>query len=222
MSRAGSEARLGRCPSPPSQDIRNRDVEVSRQHLSLIEAATPPAQRVQGDGNDGIGMVKQVTSRDAHQCGERTGQRPPSLVLECVNELAQRAAVVAGRPAKLWWSTRSWNRAAQRSHASGPIGTRSAAPTADRWRDQLDLAPAVAADNPPRRFLERAVTRGAPGCPDQSQDAVQCRAKPRSAWQVRCWSRARRVCPLKTARRTRAVRRCPRVARGRRSDASLR
>ena len=100
MSRAGSEARLGRCPSPPSQDIRNRNVEVSRQHLSLIEAATPPAQRVQGDGNDGIGMVKQVTSRDAHQCGERTGQRPPSLVLECVNELAQRAAVVAGRPAK--------------------------------------------------------------------------------------------------------------------------
>ena len=123
---------MGRCPSPPSQDIRNRDVEAPRQYFSLVEATTPSAQRVQGDGNDGIGAVKQVMSRDAHQSGERTGQRPPSLVLECVNELAQRAAVVAGRPAKLWWSTRSWNRAAHLRCASGPLGTRSAAPIADR------------------------------------------------------------------------------------------
>ncbi len=158
---ASGEADLWRRPPPASQNVGNRDAEVSSQGRGLVETTTPYPERMEGHRDDDIGTVEQVASGGSHEGSERMHQRATSLVLERVDDQPQRSAVVPRSSTTQWRLIRGRHAATGVSCDPRGAGTHGAAPAADGWRDQLYSTPAVRAHDPPRGFVERRITHSA-------------------------------------------------------------
>jgi hypothetical protein len=90
------QRRLGRTGAAPSECRPHRRAEVPRQIVGLIEAPLPGAPRMQGYGNDGVGLGQPFDACLCHQPRERPRQQPPLFVLERLDDSAQRAVVSTG------------------------------------------------------------------------------------------------------------------------------
>ena len=145
---ASGEADLWRRPPPASQNVGNRDAEVSSQGRGLVETTTPYPERMEGHRDDDIGTVEQVASGGSHEGSERMHQRATSLVLERVDDQPQRSAVVPRSSTTQWRLIRGRHAATGVSCDPRGAGTHGAAPAADGWRDQLYSTPAVRAHDP--------------------------------------------------------------------------
>jgi hypothetical protein len=75
--------------STAAQHPPDRRAEATREVVGLVEAALEGAQRMQGNGHDGVRAVEHVGAGRAHQRGQRRGQRASFSVLEGVDDLPQ-------------------------------------------------------------------------------------------------------------------------------------
>jgi hypothetical protein len=69
---------------------------VSREIFGLVEAPLCPAPWMQRHWDYAIGTLQYLSARLEHHGGQWRRQLTPSLVLECVEDRAQRPIVVAG------------------------------------------------------------------------------------------------------------------------------
>ena len=83
-----------RRPEPP-QRIDDGTIEACRQIACLVEAAAQPAPRVQRHRHHIIAVVEQRAPCIAQQPAERIRERSSSFVLECVDDIPERAFVAA-------------------------------------------------------------------------------------------------------------------------------
>lgn len=91
----GGEACLRRIVPAPPQGAPHGPSQGARQVVRLIEAALPGAPGMQRNGHDGISAMECVRAGVGHQRGQFAGKRATFLVLERVDDLAQRAVVAA-------------------------------------------------------------------------------------------------------------------------------
>jgi hypothetical protein len=165
MPTARGQAGLGRGGAHAAQRRHHRNPHVAREIRGLVEAAVPAARCVQRHRNGAGRAGEHVATALAHQPAERPGKRSPSLVLQGVDDGAQRAVVGANRPRAIDQpAPASAARAAgERDADQPPRRQRVAAAVAQRRREREDRRPAGAADRAAGRGEERLVAGGAGG-----------------------------------------------------------
>jgi hypothetical protein len=89
----GRQAGLDRRRPDAPQCVDDRQADMACEIPRLIEPAFTPTRRVQRDGDRGIGPAQHVRSSSLHRRPELRRQRPPAVVLERMNDRAQRAIV---------------------------------------------------------------------------------------------------------------------------------
>jgi hypothetical protein len=122
------------------QRVDGRTMETVGEIAGLIESAPQPPPRMQRDRHDAIAVLEHRSPGLAHQARQRNGERPPSFVLEHVNDVAERPVVASG------------------GQADADV---RAGPGCERGRK--DAAQADGADAAARRRIKRRVTGGALG-----------------------------------------------------------
>ena len=80
--------------------VDDREPKPRRQIIRLVEATTPSAGRMQGNRDDGVGVVQPVTCSMTQHAGKRCRERPSAAVLERVNHCPERPLVQAGSAAR--------------------------------------------------------------------------------------------------------------------------
>ena len=181
MTTAGGEVRLGaRIPGPP-QRVPDRKAQSLRQLRRLIEAAYESSERMKGNGHDEIGALEDRSARPAHHRAQPGGERSPFVVLERVDDRAERSVVGSERARP--GDDRS---EAPASRAPGveraeraPRRKRVAARIAERRRQRWEALPAGVADGPTRRHRERAPAGGADGRQQHRNQRIRDRPRPR-------------------------------------------
>ena len=124
----------------------DRQAEVPREIGGLIESALAAARRVQRHRHDAGGAGEHVGAALAHQRAERPRQRSPSVVLQRVDDRAQRAVVGADRARAIDQPRgvrRQRGQQASGMLTSAPGRQRIAAAIAERRRERQDRAPAA-------------------------------------------------------------------------------
>lgn len=86
--------------APAPERRQDGETQVGCEVVRLIEAPAPSPERVQRNRHRDVGLTEPVAGCAADERRQRPGERAPSFVLEGVDDLAQRAGVHAGRPAR--------------------------------------------------------------------------------------------------------------------------
>jgi len=107
------------------EDAPDRQAEVAREIIGLIEATMHRAPWVQGHRHHGVGVGQDVGAGCRHEGRQRGRERPTPLELEGVNGGAQRARVNAGA-ARRFEARRSFQ--APQADPEGPGGRRERIP----------------------------------------------------------------------------------------------
>ena len=90
----GETALRGRSAGPPER-TDERQLEMPGEVGCLVEASCQIAERVQRYGHHAVRTLQHVGGSGSHQPPQRRGQRAPAVVLERMNDVAQRAVEVA-------------------------------------------------------------------------------------------------------------------------------
>jgi hypothetical protein len=154
--------------------VEDRQAELPRQHVRLIEAAPQAAPRVQRHRYDAVGAGEEPFPRSPHERAERTGEYLASVVLEGLHDLAKRTVVFAGSARDVHERrTPPAPRAPFERHADhAPGRERITAGAAERGDAETDGAPAVGAYGAIQRPVEHRVTGGAAGRERGGQERV--------------------------------------------------
>jgi hypothetical protein len=86
MPLPGRQIRLGWCSPNSSQGDDDRQAHMSRQIFSLIESALTTSGRMKRNRHRQISITEHVRAARSHQSAQRLRQRPPTVVLERVND----------------------------------------------------------------------------------------------------------------------------------------
>jgi hypothetical protein len=81
-----------------TQDRPDRKAELPREIVCLIEAPTERSPPRQGNRDERVGAVEHLVAGLAHQATQWRRERPPALVLECVDDVSKRSVVASGAP----------------------------------------------------------------------------------------------------------------------------
>jgi hypothetical protein len=90
------------CSSNAPERASDRKPQLPRQIVGLIEPSADPPHHVQRHGNDAVGALQQIGASVAQEATQRPCETSPSLVLECLQDVAKRAFVFAGGPGRNW------------------------------------------------------------------------------------------------------------------------
>lgn len=158
---------------PAPQRRQDRQAEMRREVLRLIEAPPPPPECVQRNRNGEVGASEPVPgdAQDELRQGLRKG--PPAVVLEGVHDLAQRAGVHARCPACRPRPAGPLAAAAQDARAGFRPRDPDPAAFADARFEAGHVPPARWADDAPGRGVERNAARGATRGPGDREDRVE-------------------------------------------------
>lgn len=96
----GRQACLRPGVAPAFENTPYRKAETARELLGLVEAPAPLPAPVQRNWNDEVRAAEERTSMPEKQVAQWSGNRSPAVVFERVHHRAQRALVVANRPAR--------------------------------------------------------------------------------------------------------------------------
>jgi hypothetical protein len=159
----------------PPQRAPDRQPELARKVVGLIEAALNRPERMQRNRDDGVGAGEQVPPGLAKQRGEWRGEHAAALILEGMDDLPERAVIPAGTACDR--QPRSLAPAARAERAvAAKIAQRVAAPDT-AWRDELRyLAPAPATHRTGERLGKRLAARRARRREQDPDDRV-CRER---------------------------------------------
>ena len=225
MPAARRQVDLRARPPPAPQGLADRQPEVPRQFRRLVEPPRAPAPPVERHRHHAVGPGQHVGPVPAHQRGQGRRDRAAPLVLERVDDRAQRPLVRADRaPAadRARSAPAAGADAGPEAHAS-PGRQGVAADVAQRGRQRPDGGPARGADGAGRRGVSSRWPHAA------QRGATSTASRPSAARRAAAISAARprpRRLPLprrRASRRHRAAStgaRCPTGDRGRRRAAS--
>jgi hypothetical protein len=80
------------------QDGPDREAEVPREIVCLVEASTGRPPPRQGNWDHRVRSVEHLAAGLAHQASQRVGKRPTAFVLEGVDDVPKRSIVPPGAP----------------------------------------------------------------------------------------------------------------------------
>jgi hypothetical protein len=167
----GRQTGLWRAVTDATQHAPDRQAQLAREIVGLIEPALDRPERMERDRDDRIRAREQIAPGLAKKAAKRRGQRATALVFEGVDDLAERAVVPAGtarerEPRGLTPAARAERtvavKLAQRIAAADAAGRRKF-----RYR-----APAPHAHGPGERLRQDLVTGGARRRKQHSDDDV--------------------------------------------------
>ncbi len=95
MPLSGWKVHLRKGAAHPPEQMADGKAQVSRQQFGLIESAPVAPRPVQRHRNSDVGPGEDVGAVMAHQGAKPRGDRLTSAVLERMNDVAQRAVIVA-------------------------------------------------------------------------------------------------------------------------------
>lgn len=93
MTLARRQVRLRRRSTNAPQGGDERQADGARKIFCLIESALAPSGRMKRNGDGKIGLGQHIGTAYLHQRAKRLCQRSTTVVLEGVNDRAQRAVV---------------------------------------------------------------------------------------------------------------------------------
>src|SRR5678816_454471 len=93
MARVRVERHLRRRGADSPQRIDHRAIQLRSEVARLIEASPHAPPRMQRYGDDAIAALQYSRSRIADHAAERIRQGAAAFVLECVDDLPQRALI---------------------------------------------------------------------------------------------------------------------------------
>ncbi len=161
LGRRQIDLRRGRLDS--AKQRCDRQSESPRQIVSLVEAPGSFAGRMQWDWNDEISAGQNPGSGHTHHVCEPRGDRPPAVVLQGMNDLAQTPFICADR-------SRGIDHMRCFSAETAPLAVREAgeqgrqriaALVANRRCDPVNARPAQVTDSSVKWMGERCAARGA-------------------------------------------------------------
>jgi hypothetical protein len=91
---------LGLRPSSATKKIEHRQRQVARQFTGLIEAARSLAGPVERYGDDRVGALEYFGTTDRQEGRERPRDGRPAVVLERMNDVAERSFIRPDRAGK--------------------------------------------------------------------------------------------------------------------------
>lgn len=95
MTTSGGQACLRRAVIGATEPAPDRESQLTREIVGLVEAATQTTPWMERNGHDGVRAGEDVCARVAQPGAERDGEGPPALILERLQDLAERAVVAA-------------------------------------------------------------------------------------------------------------------------------
>jgi len=98
MTLARRQIRLRRRSTNAPECRDEREADGPREILGLIESALAPSRRMKRNGNRKISLAQHIGAACLHQRAKRPGQRSTAVVLEGVNDRAQRPVVSPDGP----------------------------------------------------------------------------------------------------------------------------
>ena len=155
--------RLCRRRTASPQRVHRRDANVPCEFRRLVETPTVVTRDVQRHRDEKVGPVQDGCARLRHQPCERARNRTPLVVLQDVQDVAQRALVCAYRTAD---RDQAWMIRAARAHrAQGPLEPpgreRVTADPAERFRQGMNAGPARGTDRARQGRIQRIPARRA-------------------------------------------------------------
>lgn len=170
----GRQACLRPGVAPAFEDAPHRKAETGRELVGLVEAAAPLPAPVQRNWNHEVRAEEERTSMPEQQVAQWSGNRSPAVVFERVHHRAQRALVVANRPARGdVWPAYPAQLTAISLVDGPPRAQRIRADAADRRLQRPNPVPATIAYRGSDRVIERPCARGARGSQDHGQQPVE-------------------------------------------------
>jgi hypothetical protein len=155
------------------EDTPYRKAETGRELVSLVEAAAPSPAPVQWNWNDEVCAAEERTSMPEKQGAQWSGNGSPAVVLERVHDRAQRALVVANRPARGDVRPADPAQLTAVSLIDGPPREqRIRADPADRRPQRPNSVPATIADRGSEWIFEWPRARGARRSQDHGHQPV--------------------------------------------------
>jgi len=97
MATTGRQAGLRRRCADASKSRTHRDAQPQREIGGLVEPALPSPRRVERYRDGDVDPVEKIPASIAHQCGQRPGERSPTVVLQRVDDGSKRPFVRAYR-----------------------------------------------------------------------------------------------------------------------------
>lgn len=170
----GRQSRLRKRRTRPHQHAPPGHAQGADQLLCLIEPAGAAPRPVERDRHRQVGIGQEVGRGAGHADRQWRGQRPEPLVLERVQDAAERALVETGRPAPVHTRRRlaavGAGGALTRDEPPGP--ERVAAPDAQWRRQAVNRAPAALAHRTARGPVEQRVAHRARRGDERNQNEV--------------------------------------------------
>lgn len=138
----------------------DRQPELARQRVGLIEATLEAAPAMQRHRHDAVRIAEQTFTSRSHQRTKLSREYPPTVVLERLENVTKRAVVIAGGAGRVDERRSS---AAARAPFQGraddaPRDEWVAARTAERGGAEADAAPTIGADGAVEWSLEYHAT----------------------------------------------------------------
>ncbi len=173
LSRPKPCLRQRRARSP--QCVNNRKIEAPRQRVGLVEPAAQPPPGMQWHRHDAVGVLQEDRPIRAHEGSERGRQGSAAVVLECMNDRAQRPVVLARCSRAVERRRRPpAPRAGTFSLREGtPRGEWIATNRTDRRQHGGDVRPARAANRTAGRGFQHAAARRALWRQGDGQDGIE-------------------------------------------------
>jgi hypothetical protein len=143
--------------------VDDRRPDLSGQRFSLIEAASHAAPAVKRHGRDTIGIVQQTCAGRSQERAKRAREHSASVVLERLQDVAQRSVVFARRARRVQERRPAATAGApfERSTDHAPGGKGVTARAAEGRGTETDGAPAGVAHRTLERPLKHHVASGA-------------------------------------------------------------
>ena len=101
MPSIGSQFYLRTCVPATNEDIEHRQTKMARQLASLIETTRSFSSSMKRNRDHAVGIFKHLSAALPHHRRETGGKRTAPVVLERVNNLAQRSFILPDRPRAL-------------------------------------------------------------------------------------------------------------------------
>jgi len=156
------------------EDAAHRHTQVPRQLFSLVEASPCATPRMEGYRHHPVCALQHMSAGLDHERRQGTGQAPPPIVFECVEDRSQGPFIVpsGSRGVDRAWGAATAGTLLERRADDAPRGEGITARAAERRDQDPDLAPTLVANGSDKRCVEHSIARRASWCDRDGEECV--------------------------------------------------